>query len=255
MIGPGNAKITFKLQRIRRHQREPPHDTCSTRQPRWAHRRLGTRYMPCVSLGIWLLGPTIRRLGFTGASRPRNLGRQSWCRRSQSTYFAGYKWRAVDEAEGKGEGSSRGSAKAGFSFVEHMDMAFNLLSCWVWRGKGHEAPNATPCSSSDSRMGFREPDYMQFSAVNGRRIKRKLHSLEERQIDREYDVVLVPPDGGCVSDSQSDESDWSIGWLEPHAPEFQNERETENSFAVLVPCYGRGRYEQVDSKKHVLGAF
>lgn len=134
-------------------------------------------------------------------------------------------------------------------------MAFNLLSCWVWPGKGHEAPNATPGSSSDSRMGFREPDYLQFAAVNGRRIKRKLHSLEERQIDREYDVVLVPSDGGCVSCCQSDESDWSIGWLEPHAPEFQTERETENSFAVLVPCYGNGRYEQVDSsKKHVLGA-
>ncbi|THU57681.1 hypothetical protein C4D60_Mb03t06070 [Musa balbisiana] len=120
-------------------------------------------------------------------------------------------------------------------------MAFNLLSCWVWPGKGHEAPNATPGSSSDSRMGFREPDYLQFAA--------------ERQIDREYDVVLVPSDGGCVSCCQSDESDWSIGWLEPHAPEFQTERETENSFAVLVPCYGNGRYEQVDSsKKHVLGA-
>ncbi|CAL9171262.1 unnamed protein product [Musa hybrid cultivar] len=129
-------------------------------------------------------------------------------------------------------------------------MAFNLLSCWVWPGKGHEAPNATPGSSSDSRMGFREPDYQQFAAVNGRRIKRKWHILEERQIDREFDVVLVPSDGGCVSCCQSDESDWSIGWLEPHAPEFQTERETET-----VPCYGRGRYEQVDSsKKHVLGA-
>ncbi|CAL9106562.1 unnamed protein product [Musa acuminata var. zebrina] len=108
-------------------------------------------------------------------------------------------------------------------------MACNLLSCWVWPRKGHEAPNATPGSSSDSRMGFREPDYLQFAAVNGRRIKRKWHILEERQIDREYDVVLVPSDGGCVSCCKSVESDWSIGWLEPHAPEFQTERETETA--------------------------
>ena len=43
-------------------------------------------------------------------------------------------------------------------------------------------------------------------------------SREERRIDREYDVVIVLSDagGGCLSGSESDDSDWSIGWLEPH---------------------------------------
>ncbi|KAJ0494707.1 hypothetical protein HanIR_Chr12g0600501 [Helianthus annuus] len=40
-------------------------------------------------------------------------------------------------------------------------------------------------------------------------------------------------------------SDWSVGWMEPHAPEFFNSDDedadagavADNSFAVLVPCY------------------
>lgn len=74
-------------------------------------------------------------------------------------------------------------------------------------------------------------------------------------IDREYDLVLVPSDGGCLSGSESDDSDWSIGWLEPHASDFLCDDEGETSFAVLVPCYGRGRTEVVDdSSNRVLGA-
>ncbi|KAF4392551.1 hypothetical protein F8388_000678 [Cannabis sativa] len=76
-------------------------------------------------------------------------------------------------------------------------------------------------------------------------VKRKWHSWEERKIDQEYDVVIVQFDGGCVSGSESDNSDWSIGWLEPHGPEFQSDDEVDNSFAVLVPCYGRGLQEMV----------
>ncbi|CAL9170130.1 uncharacterized protein LOC135593107 [Musa acuminata AAA Group] len=141
-----------------------------------------------------------------------------------------------------------------------MDVAFNLLSRWLLGGKGHETPNPSLSSSSDSTAGFRELDSLKF--VSGprirsspRRIRRKWHSREERRLDKEYDVVLVPSDGGCMSGSESDDSDWSIGWLEPHAPEFGTENDTERSFAVLVPCYGRGRREVVDgSQKHVIGA-
>jgi len=44
-------------------------------------------------------------------------------------------------------------------------------------------------------------------------VRRKWNSREERRkMDREYDVVLVPSDGGCVSGSESDDYDWSIGW-------------------------------------------
>ncbi|XP_073101052.1 uncharacterized protein [Elaeis guineensis] len=143
-----------------------------------------------------------------------------------------------------------------------MAVAFTRISYWLWGGTDHEAQNNSSLSPPDFPSGFREPDSLKFPSVNGskmrsssRRIKRKWHSREERRIDREYDIVLVPSDGGCMSGSESDDSDWSIGWLEPHAPDFQSESETENSFAVLVPCYGRGRCEQPERlKTHVLGA-
>lgn len=89
---------------------------------------------------------------------------------------------------------------------------------------------------------------------SSRRVKKKWRSREERKIDREYDLVLVPSDGGCLSGSESDDSDWSIGWLEPHSADFISDTESENSFAVLVPCYGRGRCEMVESpKRHLFG--
>ncbi|RWW19361.1 hypothetical protein GW17_00016596 [Ensete ventricosum] len=147
-------------------------------------------------------------------------------------------------------------------FPEKMAVAFTRFSGWIWGGKDYESPNSLS-ASPDLSSGFREPDYLKFPPVSGprirsnsRRIKKKWQSREERRIDKEYDIVLVPSDGGCMSGSESDDSDWSIGWLEPHAPEFQSDSETENSsFAVLVPCYGRGRCEQVESSKtHVLGA-
>ncbi|KAJ4963467.1 hypothetical protein NE237_023406 [Protea cynaroides] len=145
-----------------------------------------------------------------------------------------------------------------------MSLGFSRISWWLWGGKVHESTVSSDASSSDLGLDVRESDTVKFSSVKGgkmqsssRRIKRKRHSREERRIDREYDVVLVPSDGGCLSGSESDDSDWSIGWLEPHAPDFLSDDETESSFAVLVPCYGRGRRDlvEVDSpKKQFLGA-
>ncbi|KAF6176417.1 hypothetical protein GIB67_039556 [Kingdonia uniflora] len=115
-------------------------------------------------------------------------------------------------------------------------------------------------SSTELGMGLRDHDTVKFPSVKGAKMrpsasgrpKRKWNSREERRIDREYDVVLVPSDGGCMSGSESDDSDWSIGWMEPHAPDFQSDDERESSFAVLVPCYGRGRKELVDDTKNQL---
>ncbi|XP_010277507.1 PREDICTED: uncharacterized protein LOC104611921 [Nelumbo nucifera] len=145
-----------------------------------------------------------------------------------------------------------------------MAVAFTRFSWWLWGGKDHE-PTVSSGSSlnSSSDLGMREPDSVKFPSVMGgkipstpRRTKRKWHSREERRIDREYDVVLVPSDGGCLSGSESDDSDWSIGWLEPHAPDFLSDDEAESSFAVLVPCYGRGRSKEIvdNSKNQILGA-
>lgn len=141
-----------------------------------------------------------------------------------------------------------------------MAVAFTHLSYWIWGGKDHETPNTALTSSSDFPSGYREPDSLKFPLTNGprirsstRRIKRKWQSREERRIDREYDIVLVPSDGGCMSGSESEDSDWSVGWLEPHGSDFDSD--TENSFAVLVPCYGRGKCENVEAVKNgVLGA-
>ncbi|KAJ7541782.1 hypothetical protein O6H91_10G076300 [Diphasiastrum complanatum] len=57
----------------------------------------------------------------------------------------------------------------------------------------------------------------------------------ERQVDPEFDLVVVPPDGCCMSGSDSEDSDWSVGWFEPHSSDFSD---SEENFAVIVPCYG-----------------
>lgn len=132
-----------------------------------------------------------------------------------------------------------------------MALAFTPLSWWLWSGK-HQEPKISKgtCLNSLSDSGLFELDTLTFPrniASSSGRVKRKWQSREERKIDREYDIVLVPSDGGCVSGFESDDSDWSIGWLEPHGPEFHSDENRDDSFAVLVPCYGRGRANMEDN--------
>lgn len=115
-----------------------------------------------------------------------------------------------------------------------MDVGFAHLSWWLWNGKHEEQRNSkgsTINSSADSVMwelnGLEFPLVMKANVPSSsERVKHKLHT---REIDSEYDLVMV-------------QSDWSIGWLEPHGTGFSNDddelHETDNSFAVLVPCYG-----------------
>jgi hypothetical protein len=142
-----------------------------------------------------------------------------------------------------------------------MSLAFTNLSWWLWSGK-HQDPRISKGSSINysTDLNMLESEVMRFPLVqtnigsSSRKVKRKWNSREERKVDKEYDVVLVPSDGGCVSGSESDDSDWSIGWMEPHGPGFPSDDETDNSFAVLVPCYGRdfgGRIEK-DTKTNLL---
>ncbi|GAB2290340.1 hypothetical protein Dimus_024619 [Dionaea muscipula] len=129
-----------------------------------------------------------------------------------------------------------------------MSVALTNLSWWLWSGKRKEANlrnGSSLNSAADSNL--LELDVVKFPQVIGsnatsksRRVSRKWHTREERKIDKEYDVVLVPSDGGCISDSESDGSDWSVGWSEPHAPGFLSDDENDGGFGVLVPCYGRG---------------
>ncbi|GAA0149761.1 hypothetical protein LIER_08861 [Lithospermum erythrorhizon] len=138
-----------------------------------------------------------------------------------------------------------------------MAMVFDHFTWW-FRGKGNnQNSEILKGNSAKSRpgLGLLEVDTVTFPLVDrrvassSRRAKRKWHSREERQIDKDYDLVVVPSDGGCVSGSESDDSDYSVGWLEPHGPGFQSDEELEDSFAVIVPCYGRCRGDPEDGDK------
>ncbi|KAK6154164.1 hypothetical protein DH2020_013803 [Rehmannia glutinosa] len=137
-----------------------------------------------------------------------------------------------------------------------MALSFTRFS-WLWLGgkAKDQVSNGSlvnPINSwGECGLGLRgEPENLKFYSMKGgdrkmassssnRKTKRKWKSREERirRIDKEHDVVLVPSDGVCLSGSESDDSDWSIRWLEPHAPGFQSDDDVDDSFAVLVPCY------------------
>ncbi|XP_071711415.1 uncharacterized protein [Rutidosis leptorrhynchoides] len=145
-----------------------------------------------------------------------------------------------------------------------MAVAFPQFSWWSWSGKHQDAKirngsSKNPSTTSDiNKLEF---ENLKFPLVNvapstSKRVKRKWNSRKEREVDKEYDIVLVPSDGGCLSGSESDDSDWSIGWLEPHGAGFCSDDDddddddySDDSFAVLVPCYGRGRNDIVNAKK------
>ncbi|MCH89250.1 hypothetical protein A2U01_0010144 [Trifolium medium] len=77
--------------------------------------------------------------------------------------------------------------------------------------------------------------------------------MDETGIDKEYDVG----DWCFLSDSESDDSDWSIGWLELIGSDFEiNDNDDEDdssddSFAILVPCY-LPSCKEVESSNNVL---
>nr|GLL49011.1 uncharacterized protein LOC109152801 [Ipomoea trifida] len=142
-----------------------------------------------------------------------------------------------------------------------MAETFTPLSWWLWSGKHRELKKVSKGSSINTlpEMEVLEVDKMKLQRQNiasasRRGVKRKWQSREERKIDKEHDIVLVPSDGGCVSGSESDDTDWSIGWVEPHGSGFNSDRDSDDSFAVLVPCYGRGCLSfENDSKDKLLG--
>ncbi|KAL6900814.1 hypothetical protein ACP4OV_005490 [Aristida adscensionis] len=138
-----------------------------------------------------------------------------------------------------------------------MAVALSRFSHWIWpasrtRRTREPPPPSTAMANGlfpDSPSGFREPDAVGLRSSGGGVRPRKGKSRRrggrgEARVDREHDMVIVPSDGDGDGDSDSDGSDWSIGWLEPHAPELQSDGDSEGSFAVLVPCYRRGRVQR-----------
>ncbi|KAK4790633.1 hypothetical protein SAY86_017937 [Trapa natans] len=138
---------------------------------------------------------------------------------------------------------------------------------WVWGATEKEPVSHGPGPTNlatDSGLGFMESDNVKFPIAKGkkiasssRKVKCKWPSWELRKkIDREFDIVQVPSDGDCLSGSDDSDSDWSVGWLEPHGPEFpRQDEDKDNSFAVLVPCYRHESKELVEeSSKQFLSA-
>uniref|UniRef100_A0A0E0AVA9 Uncharacterized protein n=1 Tax=Oryza glumipatula TaxID=40148 RepID=A0A0E0AVA9_9ORYZ len=142
-------------------------------------------------------------------------------------------------------------------------MGLSRFSDWIWSGsrttrRARDAPASSVAVAMagalfpDSPSGFREPTMgtLRGPASSGggaRRARKGTSRPRSREVvDREHDMVVVPLDvGGGVdgysSDSGSDDSDWSIGWLEPQGPELHSDGDSDGSFAVLVPCYRHGR--------------
>lgn len=116
-------------------------------------------------------------------------------------------------------------------------MAFSHLSWWL-SGRNDRK------QISKAGSVIKELDVSRFpeKIAPSERVKLKWHSREEGKIDKECDFVIILSDEGCISDVESVDSDWSIGWLEPHGSGFSRDddesHESDNNFAVLVPCYG-----------------
>lgn len=146
-------------------------------------------------------------------------------------------------------------------------MSLNPFSSWnMWGGGGRRENEKEQVSEWGVSLKECEvvKENKKVSSPSHRKFGRKREEKkEERTIDREYDVVFVPSDGGdwCfLSGSESDDSDWSIGWLEPLGSDFESNDDDDDedsggdSFAVLVPCYSPGCKEIEGSSNVLLNA-
>lgn len=128
-------------------------------------------------------------------------------------------------------------------FINFMAVAAVALTGLVQQRPPFSEGTLTPLPIRP-RRGFAVAGQSSSSAVpgwqkrRGRRRKAPLKHRNAKRLDAEFDLVIVPADGISMSGSESDVSDWSVGWLEPHHANFLTENELEDSFAVLVPCYG-----------------
>ncbi|KAL5583153.1 hypothetical protein UlMin_015595 [Ulmus minor] len=133
-----------------------------------------------------------------------------------------------------------------------MAVSLTHLSCWWWGRKDKEfVPNECSINSSlEWGFGLREPEILQFSfirrtklASTRRKVKRKWKSREEKRVEREFDMVLVPSDGVCLSYSESDGSYVFIGWIEPHGNGFQTDDEDKTAMSM-----GKGKFPDKEKK-------
>ncbi|XP_045833366.1 uncharacterized protein LOC123924501 [Trifolium pratense] len=154
-----------------------------------------------------------------------------------------------------------------------MAVSLNPFSSWnMWGGNGRKekepASNGSSLNSSTTSewtLTLKEHEVVKFPLVKE---NKKVQSPSHRKVRRKREenmeeTRIVPSDGGdwCfLSGFESDDSDWSIGWLEPLGSDFEsNDNDDEDhsgddSFAVLVPCYSPGCKEVEDSNNVLLNA-
>ena len=130
-----------------------------------------------------------------------------------------------------------------------MGFSFHNLQTWLWRNPSSKSssesnpnPNPNPNPNLHTRQARLPPP------------QSRLQSIDLDDSDMVIVTSTAHGHGYCCSRSDSEEGstgseDWSVGWFEPHAPDFsctddatgidrEGEEDAENSFAVLVPCYG-----------------
>ncbi|XP_065874931.1 uncharacterized protein [Euphorbia lathyris] len=124
-----------------------------------------------------------------------------------------------------------------------MAVSLTRFSLWLWSGKEkNSVSNGSSLSSSaDWSSGFRDHDSIKLPRKKLSSSKKKLQSKEERRGDKQFDAA-----------SESDGPEWSIGWVEPHGIGFRNDDESDDGFAVLVPCYRSGCKELLENSNNQL---
>lgn len=134
-----------------------------------------------------------------------------------------------------------------------MTISLTRLAWSVWGGRGKEEKPVSKVSALNSSPSS------EWGIANDTKKMAPPHR-KERRVHREYgDVTLVPFDddfssGWCLCGSESADSEWSIGWLEPLGSGFQSDDIDGDGFAVLVPCYKPSCKEVGASNKALLSA-
>ncbi|CAE6153214.1 unnamed protein product [Arabidopsis arenosa] len=80
----------------------------------------------------------------------------------------------------------------------------------------------------------KETEALKFPTKITRVNKRKELEIESFGSSGSESVAVV----ACVGVGVGDGPEWSVGWTEPHGPDFQSDDEGDDGgFLVLVPCY------------------
>ncbi|XP_010555412.1 PREDICTED: uncharacterized protein LOC104824913 [Tarenaya hassleriana] len=118
---------------------------------------------------------------------------------------------------------------------------------WVLSGRKERKPisNATdalkfPTKTSSSRG----------------KVERRWIGRDETRNGLEHEMVSLSDGGVCSSGSEGDGPEWSVGWTEPHGPDFESNGEGDSGFLVLVPCYravveGSGNHQLLNAVKNL----